>query len=144
MLAELERAWVDTKLAPLYVWRIPPQPTTEELISSLQIIHEWVSALDRPYGWINDPRALSLQVIAMQRKILADHLRIVEPYSVRWCAGMSTIVTHGLIRGAAVAVGWLVPYAFPTAFHEEYGEAEHWVRERMLARGLTAPRSETR
>lgn len=117
--------------AHLYVCRIPPQPSTEEIGAALAAIRAWVPSLDRPYGWVNDPQHLRLATVALERKMIADHLRFVEAYSRRYCAGMATIVTSPTVRGVLTAIGWLYEYPFPTRYSENEAEALGWVRRQM-------------
>ena len=139
---QLAAAWVDSRCAPLYVWRIPRSPDTTELKAALSAIQTWVKTLDAPYGWITDPRALEVEVIAQQRSLLAEHLRIVAPKSELYCAGMSMLITNPVLRGVATAVGWMTPYSFPTAFHGSYAEADLWVRQQLQLRGaVLVPRA---
>lgn len=132
----LEAAWVDTRCAPLYVWRIPPSPDAASLQAALHGIQQWVKTLDGPYGWIVDASELRVDIVATHRKALADHMRIVAPFSRKYCAGMSVLVTNPMFRQVATAVGWLTPWAFPTAFHASLSEADAWVREQLQAQGV--------
>jgi hypothetical protein len=131
----VEHEWVDERAAPLYVWRIPPAPSTPEIEEALAAIQRWVATLDEPYGWINDPRGLQIRVVATHRALLAEHLKIVAPEAERWCAGMATIATSSAIRGVGTAVGWVTPYGFPTKWCGSLDEAWPWVRERVMERG---------
>jgi hypothetical protein len=131
----LHHPWVDERAAPLYLWRVPPEPSTEALTESLAAIRHWMPTLDGPYGWINDPRHLRIAVIASQRKMLAEHLREVQLHASRWCAGMATIVSHPAIRGIGTAVGWVTPYPFPIEWCADLDEAWTWTRKRLLERG---------
>lgn len=118
----------------MFIWRIPEEPTPEELSDSLAAIQSWIRDLDHPYGWINDSSRLRIQVVASLRKQLAEHLKIVEPQSSRWCAGMATIALSPLIRGVGTAVGWLTPYAFATHYCESEATAIEWVAQRLAER----------
>lgn len=136
MTARLDHPWVDERAAPLYLWRVPPEPTSEALAESLAVIRQWMPSLDQPYGWINDPRNLRIAVVASQRKLLADHLEQVRLHASRWCAGMATIVTHPAIRGIGTAVGWVTPYPFPIEWSANLEHAWGWTRQRLLDEGV--------
>lgn len=136
MIGRLNHPWVDERAAPLYLWRVPPEPSSEALGEALEAIQAWVPGLDGPYGWINDPRHLRVRVVASQRKMVAEHLRVVQSHAGRWCAGMATIVTHPAIRGIGTAVGWVTPYRFPVEWCADLEEAWTWARERLMDRGV--------
>lgn len=133
MADHLSHPWIEELGNHVYVWRVPAEPTTEELASALKAIRHWIVQLDEPYGWVNDPRALRLATIALERKMVADHLRVVEPYSVRFCKGMCTIVSNPLIRGIGTAIGWLYAYPFPVAYEPSEKAALSWVYAQMDA-----------
>lgn len=129
--APLEHAWVETYRRHVYVWRIPPAPSDGELREAVAAIQVWVKTLDAPYGWVNDPRGLRISVVASHRQLLAEHLRIVGPYSKRWCAGMASIVPNPILRGAGTAIGWMTPYTFPTYWCSTMDDALTWVNAKM-------------
>lgn len=104
-----------------------------ELSRALVTIQKWIRELDEPYGWINDPRALRVATIAVERKMLADHLRLVEPYSIRYCRGMATIVNGPVVRGIMTAINWLYTYPFPVTYCATEEAALAWVRAQLLA-----------
>ena len=136
MTGRVNHAWVDERAAPLYVWRLPASPSTAEIEEALHAIQRWVKTLDGPYGWINDPRGLRVRVLATHRALLGEHLRVVGPEALRWCAGMGTIVSSPTIRGVGTAGGWITPYTFPTKWCGSLAEAWPWVRERLEERGV--------
>jgi len=129
----LRHEWIEEFEHHLYVWRIPPEPSTVELRRALATIQKWIRELDEPYGWINDPRALRVTTIAVERKMLADHLRLVEPYSIRHCRGMATIVNGPVVRGIMTAINWLYTYPFPVTCCATEDAALTWVRAQLLA-----------
>ncbi len=134
MSAHLVHSWVARIDRQLYVWCVPPEPTTLDLEQALAAIRAWIRELDEPYGWITDPRNLRMSTVASQRRILVDHLRAVEPYSRRYCAGMATVVTNPLVRGIGTAVAWLYDYPFPVAYAGTMDEAEGWARAHLATR----------
>lgn len=131
MTGVIDHDWVDSSEAPLYVWRIPQEPDTEQLKDSLTAIQRWIVTLSGPYAWINDPRALRIQTVATQRQLIADHLRFVEPYSRRFCAGMATVAANAIVRGAGTAISWLYRYPFPTCFTTSFAQAHSWTRAQL-------------
>lgn len=141
MTAPLQHPWVDATSAPLYVWRVPPEPSARDLDEALRAIRDWVPSLDAPYGWINDAGNLRVATVATERRMLADHLRFVEAYSSRYCAGMSSIVVHPWARGIATAVSWLYQYPFPVHYAQTEAEARAWVGEQLQARARAGARS---
>jgi len=134
----IHHPWVDDRGAPIYVWRIPPGPSTQDLSEALAAIRLWVPTLDGPYGWINDTRELSATVVASQRKLLTDHLSLVEPFAQRWCAGMATVVTNQAVRGVGTAIEWMVPHKWPTGYFTTIREAWPWVHGQLANKGVRA------
>lgn len=128
----LKHEWIEELDHHLYVWRAPPAPSTVELSRALVTIQRWIRELDEPYAWINDPRALQIATIAVERKMLAEHLRLVEPYSIRYCRGMATIVTGPVVRGIMTAINWLYNYPFPVTYCATDDAALLWARAQLM------------
>jgi hypothetical protein len=72
-----------------------------------------------------------VDVSATQRRMVTEFFRANEAELKKWCAGLVTVSTSTLVRGAITAIGWVFPAPMPSHVAATFADARRWALSKM-------------
>lgn len=111
---------------PIVIMTAPSRPMSDQDFKDyLAWVEKHITCRGEAYALVNDARHAPAPTAA-QRKLVADQMERLRPFTRRHCAGNAMVFDSTLMRGIMTAIFWTTKPDYPTKVCATVNEAITW------------------
>ncbi len=130
-MGEKFHSWIQEQTPGFYHIVFPQTSTEEEVAGFCRASLEYWKNIRCPTITIVDCRQVK-KAPAAQRKLFADNIDHIKPYSQKFQVAVALVVPNTLVKGLVTAIYWVAPPGYHYKVFTDIEIARTWLQEQLL------------